>query len=83
MWTELLIIMKRLRPFFLTLCIIVASGNLESHAGDNVFREFGKDAKSAGKQVGKAGKQVGKDIGKAGKKVGKTIGSETRKLFRD
>lgn len=75
--------MKRLSLFILTLCIIAAGSNFEVHAGDNIFREFGKDAKNAGKQAGKAGKQVGKDIGKAGKNVGKSISNETRKLFRD
>ncbi|NIO40755.1 MAG: hypothetical protein GTO41_11595, partial [Burkholderiales bacterium] len=54
-----------------------------ANAGDNIFRQLGKDVKKAGKEVGKTGKQVGKEIGRAGKEVGKTISQETRKLFRD
>ena len=79
--------MRRLPVFLFTLFIAAAAcDHFDAHAGDNVFREFGKDAKKAGKQAGKAGKagkKVGKDIGKPDKKVGKTIKDETQELFRD
>ncbi|UCH46902.1 MAG: hypothetical protein JSU95_12440 [Betaproteobacteria bacterium] len=74
--------MKRLRFFFLALLLATMFVNPNAAAGDNVFRQIGKDASKAGKQAGKAAKQVGKDIGKEGKKVGKGISNETRKLFR-
>ncbi len=76
-------IMKRLRFLILTFFIATMLAHLDADAGENIFRQFGKDAKNAGKQAGKAGKQVGKDIGQAGKKVGKGVAEETRKLFRD
>ena len=78
-----MIIMKRLRFFFLLLFTATMFVNLNASASDNVFRQIGKDASKAGKQAGKAAKQVGKDIGKEGKKVGKGISSETRKLFSE
>ena len=75
--------MKRLRIFFLVLLLATTSVSFNTLAGDNIFRQFGKDAKTAGKQAGKAAKHVGKGIGKEGKKVGKGVSSETRKLFRN
>jgi len=76
-------IMKRKSSIFLTLAIVAASITFHAHAGENVFRELGKDIRKAGKQAGKAGKEVGKDIGRAGKKIGKGVRDSTRELFRD
>ena len=86
--------MKRPGLLLVVFCLVAASAFGNASASENVFREFGKDVKHAGKQVGRdakkagkqaghAGKQVGKDIGKAGKNVGKSISNETRKLFKD
>lgn len=75
--------MKRLRFVFLALLFSTMFAGLNAVAGENVFRQIGKDADKAGKQAGKAAKQVGKDIGNEAKKVGNGISRETRKLIRN
>ena len=65
------------------LTVLSLSGPASAQAGDNVFREFGRDMKSAGKQAGKTGKQVGKSIGRTGKKVGKSVGKAAKDVFTD
>jgi predicted small secreted protein len=72
--------MKKVILSFAIACALSVAGTSSVQA-DNIFREFGRDVKHAGKQAGRTGKQVGKSIGRTGKKVGKEIGKAAKDIF--
>lgn len=66
--------------FSLTAILALTLSASQNIYAENVFKEFGKDMKHAGKQIGKTGKNVGKSIGRTSKKVGKSIGKAAKDI---
>ena len=75
--------MKRLLLSFFALSVALSLEATGVRAEDNLFRQFGKDVREAGRQMKKTGKQVGKDLSRTGKKIGKAMSDGTRNLLRD